>query len=276
MLPLWRDRLHIALTPEHVSIVRLGMGLAPREVFSKSTRCPLPEQGELLWQPALRTMKQLLQQAGSGKADASVVLSNHFVRYQLIPAQPDLGSLEEEQGFVRFSFSEVYGDEVNQWSLRWGSGLDIAPQLASAIDQTFIAQLESTLSAARVKLTSLQPYLMTAFNHVRKLIDDKPQCFVLVESGRVCFGLLRDGDWQTLHTSRIGADWSAELPKVIARELQMIGAANGQVDMLLCVPAHFDHKRIETNKQSLRVMIMTPEMLQQGAVNTVANIGVKL
>ncbi len=276
MLPLWRDRLHIVLSPEHVSIVRLGMGLKPSQIFSKSLPCALPAQGELAWMPALRTMKQLLQQAGSGKADAEVVLSNHFVRYQLIAAQSDLGSLDEEQGFVRFSFSEVYGDEVNQWSLRWGSGLDIAPQPASAVDQALITQLESTLTASQVKLISLQPYLMAAFNHVRNLIDVKPQCFVLVEPGRVCFGLLRDGDWQTLHASRIGPDWAAELPNVIARELQMVGTVSEPMDMLLCLPGYFDHKRLGSHSQSLRVMTMTAEMLQQGAVKSVTNMGVKL
>ena len=118
MLPLWRDRLKIVLSPEHVTVVRLSSGFKQREVFNKTMACALPNQDEAAWQPALRVMRQLLRQAGSVKANAEIIISNHFVRYQLVKAQADLGSLEEEQGFVRFSFTEVYGSEAARWSMR--------------------------------------------------------------------------------------------------------------------------------------------------------------
>ena len=275
MLPLWRDRLHVVLTPEHVTIVRLGKGLKPRETFNKTLSCATPEEGEPAWQPALRVLKQLLQQAGSGKADAVVLLSNHFVRYQLVEAQPDLANLDEEQGFVRFSFAEVYGSEAEHWSMRWAAGLDLTSQVASAVDQALIDQMEKVLTAASVKLISLQPYLMAAFNYVRESVDARPLWFVLAEPGRACVGLLRDGDWQTLRSVRLGADWAADLPRVIEREFQMIGPEIGRGNMLLCLPAYFDHKRLASECQSLRILTMTPEMLQRRAVLPVANVEVK-
>ncbi len=275
MSPLWSDSLHIVLAPERVTIVLRSKGLRSREIYSKSATCAAPEHGEHTWQPALRAMKQLLQENKLGAANATVMLSNHFVRYQLIKAQLNLSSLEEEQGFVRFSFSEIYGDEAKHWSLRWGSGLDIAPQVASAIDQSLIEQIETTLAAVGAKLSSLQPYLMAAFNHVRKFIDIRPHWFVLVEPGSACVCFLRDNNWQLLHSTRLGPDWTTELPRVLGREFQMAGPESESSQLLLCLPGAIDHKRLLPDSHSLRILTMTPEMLLQGVVQAVVAKGVK-
>ena len=161
MLPLWSDQLQIVLTPERVTITRLnssvlGGSFKPREVLSNTMPCAALEHGEHAWQPALRALQALLKQKDIRNTSATVLLSNHFVRYQLISAQPDLSGHDEEQAFVRFSFAEIYGDEVNRWQLRWGSGLQLSPQVASAIDNTLIEQIESMLVVAGIKLNSLQ------------------------------------------------------------------------------------------------------------------------
>jgi hypothetical protein len=204
-----------------------------------------------------------------------VLLSNNFVRYQLIKSQPDLSSQEEEQAFVRFSFSEVYGEEAKNWVLRWGTGLQIAPQVASAIDYALNDHIEKTLSAVGVKLTSMQPYLMTSFNHVRKFIGTQPYWFVLVEPNSACIAYVQAGDWKILNTSRLGADWAAELPRVMGREFQMAGLENEGSNMLLCLPGYIDHKRLAPENHAMRVLTMTPEMLIQGVVQPVASMEVR-
>lgn len=268
MLPLWSDQLQIVLTPARVSIARQSAGFRSGQLVSHTMPCAAPLQGEPAWQPALRALQALLKQKKVNNTRATVLLSNHFVRYQLINTQPDLSSLEEEQAFVRFSFAEIYGDEVKRWQLRWGSGLQLSPQVASAIDNTLIEQIETSLSQAGVKLNSLQPYLMTAFNYVRKWVDTKPYWFVLVEPGNACTGFMQGGDWQQLHTSRLGADWAADLPRVLAREFQMVGSTGERSQMIVCLPGYIDPKHIMPSNHALRILTMTPEMLMQGTVKT--------
>lgn len=276
MLPLWRDRLKIVFTPEHVTIVRLSAGLKSREIFNKTMQCVAPKQDETAWQPALRVMRQLLRQAGSAKANAEIIISNHFVRYQLVKAQADLGSFEEEQGFVRFSFTEVYGSEAARWSMRLSSGLDLAPQVASAIDQALLDSIANIFAEAGIKLTSFQPYLMAAFNYVSQSIDAKPVLFVLAEHGRLCIALLKDGDWKSLNSTKLGSDWAGELPNVIEREFQRIGADAGAIgNILLCLPDFFDHKRLTMENQSVRILTMSPETLQKRTVLSVASVEAK-
>ncbi len=274
MLPLWSDKLQIVLTPERVTITRLNSSLLsgsfkPRERVSNTMPCAAPEQGEPAWQPALRALQALLKRKDVSGTSATVLLSNHFVRYQLINAQPDLSGYDEEQAFVRFSFAEIYGDEVKRWQLRWGAGLQLSPQVASAIDNTLIEQIETTLNNAAVKLGSLQPYLMAAFNYVRRLVDTSPHWFVLVEPGSACAGFMHGGDWQLLHTSRLSADWASDLPRVLGREFQMVGPIGERSQMIVCLPGYIDPKRLVPENHSLRILTMTPEMLMQGSVHPV-------
>ncbi len=280
MLPLLTDRLQIVLTPERVTVVRQGARLksgassGSSSASSKSSACAAAAQGEHAWQPALRALQQLLGENKIGAAKAAVTLSNHFVRYQLISAQPDLTSVDEEQAFVRFSFSEVYGAEANSWALRWGSGLNIAPQVASAIDQALLDQLETILLNAGITLSSAQPYLMAAFNHVRDFIHDKPHWFVLVEPGSACVSFMRNGDWQLLRSARLDTDWAADLPRILGREFQQIGLVSERSQMTVCLPGYIDPKRLAPENHSVRLLTMTPEMLVQGAVKSMV-IGVR-
>ncbi len=275
MLPLWRDRLKIVLTPEHVTVIRLSAGFNSREVFNKTIVCTVPKQDETIWQPALRVLRQLLKQSGTAKANAEIIISNHFVRYQLIKAQADLSSLQEEQGFVRFSFTEIYGSEAARWSLRWGTGLDVAPQVASAVDQALLDGIANIFSEIGIKLISLQPYLMAAFNYVSKSIDAQPILFVLVEHGRLCIAWLKDGDWKTLSSTKLGSDWAGELPNVIEREYQRIGTEATIGSILLCLPDFFDHKRLGIDNQSVRILTMSPEALHKRTVLSVASVELK-
>ena len=270
MLPLWSDQLQIVLTPEHVTFTRQSAGFRSGQLVTNTMPCTAPEHGEPSWQPAIRALQGLLKQKNVRNSSATVVLSNHFVRYQLIGAQPDLSGYDEEQAFVRFSFAGVYGDEVNRWQLRWGSGLQLAPQIASAIDNALIEQIETTLNNAAVKLNSLQPYLMAAFNYVRKWVDASPHWFVLVEPGNACAGFMQGGDWQQLHTSRLGADWAADLPRVLGREFQMVGPIGERSQMIACLPGYIDPKRIAPDNHALRILTMTPEMLLQNAVKSIS------
>ena len=157
----------------------------------------------------------------------------------------------------------------------WGSGLDIAAQVASAIDQGLIDGIVNIFSETGIKLISLQPYLMAAFNYVCKTIDAKPILFVLVEHGRLCIALLKDGDWQSLSSTKLSSDWAGELPNVIEREVQRIGTEATIGSILLCLPDFFDHKRLVPENQSVRILTMSPETLHKRKVLSVASVGVK-
>ena len=263
MLPLWSDRLHIVLAPDKVSMVRMSSGLQVRELLNKSINCAELEAGQPLWQPALQAMQKLLTVAG-GKADVKVMLSSHFVRYVLVPVQVDLKDEAEEEAYVRFCFSEVYGAEAADWTLRWNGPLAVDQQIASAIDSSLLSGIEQAMRSVNKRLSSVQPYLMSAFNLVRKHMQADEQWFVLVESGNACLSSFTQGECTSLRTVRLDDDWQQTLPRLLAREFLIAGADNKSRDLLLCAPQHVDLGALQLKGWNMRALTITANALLKG------------
>ena len=74
------------------------------------------------------------------------------------------------------------------------------------------------------------------------------------------------GEWQQLQSSRLGADWATDSPRILTRELQMAGPRGEGSPMIICLPSTIDAKRLVPSGHTLRVLTMTPETLMQGTV----------
>lgn len=143
----------------------------------------------------------------------SVVLSSHFVRYAVLPWSEALGSEEEWLAFARHTFSSVYGAAADSWHCRVSPAGREEPRLASAIDA---ALLESLRALPRV--ASVQPYLMSAFNARRRLLEGKDGWLVVQEPGRLTLALVKGGRWRAARTRRAGSDWPQRLAEFFDRE----------------------------------------------------------
>ncbi len=67
-------------------------------------------------------------------------------------------------------------------------------------------------------MKSLQPQLVSAYNHWRGKLPDGGAWFVSIEQGTLAAARLTRGGWDRVHSVRIGADWAIEL-----RRLQTFG-----------------------------------------------------
>ncbi len=216
------DQVHIDLRPDQVSMVRLRKGLLRPKVIARQTEfCNTPEVGEAPWQPALRALQAGMPALGGGRMDATVVLSNHFVRYALIPCGDQLSNDREEQAYARHYFSVIYGNDAEDWALRLSTNGHGKMQVASAIDQGLLDGLERVAGVCSLRLSSVQPYLMTVFNHWRRRLSGPTVWFVLAEQGRLCISLLKRGRWCSLHTMKSDDAWLARLPHMLERELHL-------------------------------------------------------
>ena len=125
-----------------------------------------------------------------------MILSNHFVRYAIVPWSEGLDSAAEEEAYVRHHFAKIHGERAKSWALRWsGNG---ATRLASAIDPGLLDALKQALP----RLVSLQPYLMAAINRCRKSIPKSGAWLALVEEERACIALHAGGRWQSVQNTR--------------------------------------------------------------------------
>jgi hypothetical protein len=215
---LLRDEVRILFNPDRVAMERLGRGFHPAVVARNETACAAPVNGEAPWVKALDGLETCLAGLGTDKIDAVVVLSNHFVRYALLPWSDQISDTNEEQAFIRHCFVQTYGEEARHWAFRLSPGGYGEAQVASAIDQGLLDGLERVMSAHGLRLVSLQPGFMTAFNQWRQRLLDPVAWFVVAEPGRLCLSLLQQGRWCSLKTVKVGNEWQQALKKLLERE----------------------------------------------------------
>jgi hypothetical protein len=171
------------------------------------------------WQSALALLENALQGSTWKKADVEVILSNHFVRYLVLPWNAASLSDAEQMLLVRHRFDEVYGEGGENWALRLSEGAFGSPSLASAIPQAMLDSIKVSFQSLPLHLTSVQPYLMTVFNACRRELGKQDGWFVLAERDTFCVGLLQDGHWHSIRARRVVNDWFEEAMLLLEREI---------------------------------------------------------
>jgi hypothetical protein len=223
------ERLRVGLAPERVDVVRLGSRLRRSPARQRAVDCA-PAQGRPPWQAALDALEAPLAELGVRGDAVRVVLSNHLVRYLVLPWQDDLNGAAEADQWARLHFERTYGAAAADWLIRSCDGGYGRPQVACAVDRQLVEQLGARLAGLGLRLGSLQPLLMAAYNDARRQFRG-PTAFAIVEAGRVCMSLLDGNGWREIASRRTGSN-AAE---TIAQELATLDseAEAPQLDVLL-------------------------------------------
>ena len=164
------------------------------------------------WRGALETLAKQLSGL-SRRTQVTVVLSNHFVRYAVVPRQDGAASAEEELALARFHFAKIHGERARSWEVR------LSGDLACAIDAALLSELKQLFSKHQgVRLVSVQPALMSAYNRARRRIPRAGAWLVLAEPERVCLARLAARGWAWVHNGR-----DTEWRQLIERERSRAG-----------------------------------------------------
>lgn len=203
----------------------LDKTLAPNALNNQTAHQAQP------WLGATLALENLLSNANAqtqSKVSANglpltLVLSNQFVRYQVIPAMPAFSPADKVMTVATHCFRESYGDSVDNWTIRVSPIPQGDSLLISAIDTELLTAIEALCQKYQCKLSSLQPYLMSGFNSMRRQIASGVSALVQVEAGRLIIALMRDGQWQNITATKTLKDWSGDLAALISREMLLSG-----------------------------------------------------
>jgi hypothetical protein len=182
---LFPERLEITLSPAEVT------------VGGKSIACDEP--------------LAVLQELELPRAAVTVILSNHYVRYALVPWSDALAGEAEEIAYVRHHFARIHGERAKGWSFRATPAPAGAPRLCSAIDTALLEEIKRSFKKKRARLASVQPALMAVFNRARSVVPSGGAWIALVEPDRACVALHAKGRWQSIHNGR--GEWLATLDR---------------------------------------------------------------
>ncbi len=230
MSPSWRERVTITLSPRQVTMARYARGLRFALKDHKVLACPEAVDGEN-WQPAVEALRDALTHPNVEAADATVVLSNHFVRYLLLPWNPDLVTAQEELAFARARYLQAFGEAAQTWVLKVSHGRPGAPGVACALDRPLLEAVTALIAGSPLRLRSLQPSLMAVCNGRNKL-PAGDAWIAVAETGRLLLGALRGGEWVSLRSRTLNGH-AVALAQVIEQEALLLGIEPGNGEIYL-------------------------------------------
>ena len=255
MLRLSSDRILIALAPDSLALLRVSSG----RVSEKRTIACDPAAGSQPWQGAVAALEQVAGETRHANAKVTVVLSNHFVRFILVPWSEGLKNAEEETAFVRYCFAKVHGERSKEWDLRLSPTPTGSARIASAIDSSLVQAVRAAFpAAARAKLVSVQPYLMSAFNRWRKDIKGERAWFLLVEPQRACVARLEGGRWSAVRNTRGNFDEPGQWAGLLDRERHRVGGDEASEGVYVHAPRNGNALPVEGEEWSFRSLALAP------------------
>jgi hypothetical protein len=217
--------MHIDFSPRRVEMLRFARGLKRSLKDRKVVTCVETAAGGPAWLPPVEALRELLTHPNLPRAGAAVILSNHYVRYLLVPWSASLVSAEEQLAFARTRLTQVYGQAAQSWMLRVSGGAAGSAQVAAAVERPLIDSLTTLLANSPLALRSIQPQFMSAFNGARKVIGNDAWLAV-AEPGRLQLGLLRGGRWLSLRSRPLNGE-SVALAELLEQERLMLGLEPG-------------------------------------------------
>ncbi len=189
MSPLWRRELRVGLCPHRL--------VTPQGVKSveDDASAELRELGK--------------------RSPLFVVLSNHFVRYTVLPHKKALRSSADWHAYAGHTFEFTYGSIATEWQIAVSPAPSGEPRVACAVDAALVDSLRSIRA-----VVSIQPYFVAAFNARRRTLGQEGW-FVLQEPERLALGLISKGTWQRIRVRHVSSDWASVCADLLEREFSL-------------------------------------------------------
>jgi hypothetical protein len=218
---LWRDHLRIGMGPKWLAVAGYRRGLRPVLAHKEIIAVDHADNSAPLWQAAVDALPAALAVTGRRGVDVTVVLSNHFVRYALLPWNTELKTETEWLALAYHRFSSIHGAAAEDWVIRIAKTAREGPRIASAIDRALLTALEERISRP-ASLVSVQPYLMTAFNRMQSMTGNTSCWLVVEEPGRLTLALIQHGVWKAIRSRRKDELCRMTLHEFIERESALL------------------------------------------------------
>lgn len=161
------------------------------------------------------------------RAKATLVLSNRFVRFALMPWSDAAGSTEEENALAQACFESRYGD-MTGWTIRFDAGEYGKARIACAVETAQLDAYRELCSRHWLACQGVRPAFVAAWNRYRRDFErdvgKEDAIFAMAESGTLVMASRRAGTWHSLRSTAM-RDETSELTALIEREAVLQGFA---------------------------------------------------
>ena len=218
---MWPNFLHKNYLSAYLSTSDVALGNSMSnltEDYDDLTILPTSESMPI-WQQSCKHLERLLE-ANKIKSNVplTVLLGSDLVRFLMLPPQQVMMNVQEKTAYAAATFQEIYGANVNDWQLKYHDNVPNKPFIVAAIDKNLLHAINQTASKYQLKLNSIQPYVMAAFNESAKHFVKTNTYLAIVEMNRLTLILIEFGYYQQLRSHVISGEWQADLTKILLRE----------------------------------------------------------
>jgi hypothetical protein len=208
----WRDRIVIELAPRQLSMRRHARGFGQRVSGEIEASADAGEGASV--GAAIALLDNALERAAWRHADVEVVVSNHWLRYAVVPWSMSLGAPAERRAYAQELLAANYGRAIAGWDLGLSHVTPELVQLAAMLEPSLLGALRAVFAARDLRLTSLVPRLVARFNHWRARLPADHAWFVCLEPGMLTAVSLAGGIWTGVHSLRCDHHWGGELKRL--------------------------------------------------------------
>ena len=162
------------------------------------------------------------------------VVAGEGVRYRTVPWIDELAAPAQRQLLAEQSFREAYGDIALGWLVREHAPRFGCASLACALDASLIDRLAALAQSRGLKLASVQPSLMHAYNRVCDDIEPGWFWFVCIEGPWTTALLMNSGE--PVHVRRVPTG-DGDLVRLLDREWFTLGIEQPRCAVyVVCTP----------------------------------------
>lgn len=142
------------------------------------------------------------------------IVAGDAARYRIVPWSDELVGTAQRQVLAEHCFREAYGEAARGWEVRLHTTRHGAAALACALDVALLDRLDALVQARQLRLVSVQPSLMHAFNATTVPREPEPYWFVCIDTLRVTALLISQGEPQHVkQLSTAGLDLALSLER---------------------------------------------------------------
>ena len=250
MLRLLTERLRIYLHPERIVLVR-ETGLFKRRIIAKLSIPVSPVTDVTSWQSVILTLSNALEKPEWKGLRATVVLSGFFVKYRIADWHEQL-SHEEQIMLLKHRFEEIYGPAAEGWKVFISNTGFKKNELACAVDIELLNAIHMLFVGQPWRLSSVQPFLTTAINHMRKKISPSAW-LIIVEKGVVHFVRFTDDGWKSVRSKVIESP-EAQLALLFEREVLLTEDSQSSSPIYLFWPDNPDYRLLIAEHNNIQVL----------------------
>jgi hypothetical protein len=212
--PLWRDEIAIYLAPRKIALARRERGMKPRLGASTELAVTGGHVGDI--RPAIARLAEVLAEPTWQDATARVLVADAWARYGIVPWPTTRLDGEARLTHARYALTDTYGAGVADWAVTLADTPPGRSYVACAMPTALRTALEDALVPAKLRLASLQPQLVVAFNAWRHRLPADDAWFVSLDDGSLTAVHLANGAWDRVHMARLSSDWVVELERLQA------------------------------------------------------------